>query len=143
MSYFHVTDDSLIAMGYSPPAILSLFIVACILIPLPFLFSLRKLQGKMVAGASNSLVISAACHCCVSSLSGNDTDMEGSSHAEAERSQVDGQEQEICTHHRESNNDFILLEDLVECGLGQDSSSDNHSQVDLVRGNGGTLFLQF
>ncbi|KAI1395263.1 hypothetical protein F4819DRAFT_478975 [Hypoxylon fuscum] len=33
--------------------------------PLPLLFSLRQLQGNMVAGGSNSLVLSAACHCYV------------------------------------------------------------------------------
>ncbi|KAI0898651.1 hypothetical protein F4806DRAFT_494311 [Annulohypoxylon nitens] len=135
-SYFHVSDDSLIALGYSPPAILSLFIVACLLVPLPLLLSLRKPQGKMVAGASNSLVISAACHCRVSSLSNNDAGMNGSNHADAERSQIDDQQQEISTHHRESRDDLILLQDLVGCDLGPGSSSENHSQVDLVRGNG-------
>ncbi|KAI0382068.1 hypothetical protein F5Y04DRAFT_270683 [Hypomontagnella monticulosa] len=65
--YFHVSDPAFISLGYSPPAILALFIVACILIPLPFLFSLRKLRCKMVAGGSDSLVLAAACHCYASS----------------------------------------------------------------------------
>jgi hypothetical protein len=56
----------LISAGYSPSATLFLFITASILVPLPFLFSLCKVKGKMVAGGSNSLVISAACHCYVS-----------------------------------------------------------------------------
>ncbi|KAI1090732.1 hypothetical protein F5B19DRAFT_462055 [Rostrohypoxylon terebratum] len=139
LSYFHVPDDSLISLGYSPPAILTLFIVVCLLIPLPFLFSLRKLQNKMVAGASNSLVISAACHCRVPPSLNNDTDMKGSNHVEVKRSRVDNHEQEVIwTDHVESGNGSILLQDLVGCDRdpGQGSLPDDHSQADLVRSNG-------
>ncbi|KAI2782324.1 hypothetical protein F4815DRAFT_462719 [Daldinia loculata] len=66
-AYFRVSENSLAAFGYSPPAMLSIFIVCCVLVPLPLLFSLRKPKGKMVIGGSDSLVVSAACHCLISS----------------------------------------------------------------------------
>ncbi len=59
---FGVSENDLVAIGYSPPAILTLFIVCTLLATLPFLLSLRKLEGNMVTGGCNSLVISAACH---------------------------------------------------------------------------------
>ncbi|KAI1753982.1 hypothetical protein F4782DRAFT_539270 [Xylaria castorea] len=59
-------DRSLIATGYSASATLLLFITTLVLVPLPLLFSLYKLKGEMIAGGSNSLVISAACHCHIS-----------------------------------------------------------------------------
>ncbi|OTB14352.1 hypothetical protein K445DRAFT_302510 [Daldinia sp. EC12] len=66
-AYFHLSENSLISLGYSTPAILALLIVSCTIIPLPLLLSLRKPKGSMVAGGSNSLVMSAACHCFISS----------------------------------------------------------------------------
>lgn len=62
-SYFDISENSIVSLGYSPIAVLFLFIFTFVLIPLPFFFSLRKLKGKMIAGGSNSLVLSAACHC--------------------------------------------------------------------------------
>ncbi|KAI1802808.1 hypothetical protein F4811DRAFT_563008 [Daldinia bambusicola] len=66
-AYFHLSEDSLVSLGYSSSAILALLIVSCTIVPLPLLLSLRKPKGKMVAGGWDSLVISAACHCFVSS----------------------------------------------------------------------------
>ncbi|KAI0116976.1 hypothetical protein F4814DRAFT_459219 [Daldinia grandis] len=62
-AYFRLSENSFISLGYSAPAILALFVVGCTVVPLPILFSLRELKGNMVAGGSNSLVMSAACHC--------------------------------------------------------------------------------
>ncbi|KAI0870866.1 hypothetical protein GGS24DRAFT_89163 [Hypoxylon argillaceum] len=60
---FHVSDSSLISLGYSTGFILVLFILCVVLIiSPPLLLSLQRLKGDMVAGGSNSLVISAACH---------------------------------------------------------------------------------
>jgi hypothetical protein len=59
---FGVSAESVVALGYSPPAILTLFIVCIALMALPLIFSMRKLKGNMVAGGYNSLVLSAACH---------------------------------------------------------------------------------
>ncbi|KAJ2982620.1 hypothetical protein NUW58_g6403 [Xylaria curta] len=56
-------DDSLVALRHSPIAILSLLISVSAVVPLPLLVSFRKLKNNMVVGGSNSLVISAACHC--------------------------------------------------------------------------------
>ncbi|KAH8659855.1 hypothetical protein BX600DRAFT_51176 [Xylariales sp. PMI_506] len=59
-------DDALVAVGFSPPAILTLMIISIVLCIFPILWSLRKVKGNMVAGGSNSLIMSAACHACVS-----------------------------------------------------------------------------
>ncbi|KAI0848973.1 hypothetical protein F5Y00DRAFT_269901 [Daldinia vernicosa] len=66
-AYFHLSETSLVSLGYSTPAILALLVIGCAIVPLPLLFSLRRPKGKMVAGGSNSLVMSAACHCFISS----------------------------------------------------------------------------
>ncbi|KAI1121369.1 hypothetical protein F5Y10DRAFT_288509 [Nemania abortiva] len=57
--------DSLVAVSYSPSAILALLVSSVVLIPLPILIGFRKLPNykTMVVGGSNSLVIAAACHC--------------------------------------------------------------------------------
>lgn len=58
-----MSDSSLISLGYSTGFILVLFILCVVLIiSPPLLLSLQRLKGDMVAGGSNSLVISAACH---------------------------------------------------------------------------------
>lgn len=59
---FGVSEGSLISLGYSPSALLMLFISCAVALCLPVLFGLRKLKGDMVAGGTNSLVMSAACH---------------------------------------------------------------------------------
>ncbi|KAI1476650.1 hypothetical protein F4774DRAFT_420586 [Daldinia eschscholtzii] len=69
-AYFHLSENSLVSLGYSASAILALFIVGCTIAPLPLLLSLRKPKGNMVAGGSNSLVMSAACHCFIRSSTG-------------------------------------------------------------------------
>ncbi|KAI1180992.1 hypothetical protein F4777DRAFT_585357 [Nemania sp. FL0916] len=56
-------DTSMVALGYSPIAILTLLIVALVVISLPAIFGCYKLKNIMVRGCSSSLVISAACHC--------------------------------------------------------------------------------
>ncbi|KAI1465716.1 uncharacterized protein F4812DRAFT_461410 [Daldinia caldariorum] len=66
-AYFHLSENSLVSLGYSAAALLALLVVSCTIVPLPLLLSLRKPKGKMVAGGWDSLVISAACHCFVSS----------------------------------------------------------------------------
>ncbi|KAI0196913.1 hypothetical protein F4808DRAFT_299763 [Astrocystis sublimbata] len=56
-------EDTIVALGYSPTAMLALLISALVFIPLPALVSFRKLKNAMVLGGSNSLIISATCHC--------------------------------------------------------------------------------
>jgi hypothetical protein len=64
-SEFGVSEEAAIAIGYSPPAILVVFIVAVVVSVIPVAWSLRKVKGDMVNGGTNSLVISAACHALV------------------------------------------------------------------------------
>ncbi|KAI1116582.1 hypothetical protein F5Y14DRAFT_405839 [Nemania sp. NC0429] len=60
---FHVSDTSLITLGYSTGFILVILILYVVLIICPpLLLGVQRLRGDMVAGGSNSLVISAACH---------------------------------------------------------------------------------
>lgn len=55
-------DDQITLVGYSSPAILIGFILSLILIILPSLLGLRRIQGSMIISRSSSLIISAACH---------------------------------------------------------------------------------
>ena len=57
-----LSEDAYIGMGYMNPALLSIFLVLCLLAILPFLLFGRHIKSPMVLGGSNSLVISAACH---------------------------------------------------------------------------------
>lgn len=60
---FHVSDSSLITLGYSTGFILLTAVLSVLfIISPPLLLSIQRLRGDMVAGGSNSLVISAACH---------------------------------------------------------------------------------
>ncbi|KAM0813070.1 putative DUF6536 domain-containing protein [Seiridium cardinale] len=59
---FGVGPDAVVALGYSPPAILTVFVVSVVLCIIPVVWSLRKVKGDMISGGTNSLVISAACH---------------------------------------------------------------------------------
>ncbi|KAI3330453.1 hypothetical protein F4824DRAFT_478678 [Ustulina deusta] len=70
-SYFNVSDGGLVALGYSVPAILALLATMSALALVPFVFSFIRLRGNMVAGGSDSLVISAACHCSLSPPTGS------------------------------------------------------------------------
>ncbi|KAK8108190.1 uncharacterized protein PG998_010203 [Apiospora kogelbergensis] len=54
--------ESIVAVSYSPLAILITLVVGATLAPVPILVSLYRLPGDMVAGGCNSLVLSAACH---------------------------------------------------------------------------------
>ncbi|KAI1390105.1 uncharacterized protein F4822DRAFT_443108 [Hypoxylon trugodes] len=58
---FRVSNESLISLGYSPSALLIFSILCFIALCLPILFGFYKLKGDIVAGGSNSLVLSA-CH---------------------------------------------------------------------------------
>lgn len=60
--YFGVHDGPTISIGFSATAILIMLILFLVFISLPVVFSLRKAPADMVAGGSNSLVLSAACH---------------------------------------------------------------------------------
>ncbi|KAI2463253.1 hypothetical protein F4781DRAFT_133484 [Annulohypoxylon bovei var. microspora] len=55
-------QGSMAILGFSPPAILTFFIVCLSIVFIPIIYGLRKLPGDMVAGACDSLVLSAACH---------------------------------------------------------------------------------
>jgi hypothetical protein len=57
-----LSDDAYVGVGYMTTALLSLFLVMCALAILPFFLFRRRINGPMVLGGSNSLVISAACH---------------------------------------------------------------------------------
>ncbi|KAI1120837.1 hypothetical protein F5Y10DRAFT_289156 [Nemania abortiva] len=60
---FHVSNNSLITLGYSTGFILLVLILSVVLIICPpLIFGFQRLRGNMVFGGSNSLVISAACH---------------------------------------------------------------------------------
>ncbi|KAI1172874.1 hypothetical protein F4777DRAFT_559812 [Nemania sp. FL0916] len=60
---FSVSHGSLIAIGYSPFFFLVLFVASFVFIIIPpIILGFQKLQGDMVVGGWNSLVISAACH---------------------------------------------------------------------------------
>lgn len=61
-TYFGVYDNPSINIGFSATAILIMLILSLVFISLPVIFSLRKAPADMVAGGSNSLVLSAACH---------------------------------------------------------------------------------
>ncbi|ETS78796.1 hypothetical protein PFICI_08649 [Pestalotiopsis fici W106-1] len=63
-----VSADAMVALGYSPPAIVVVFIVSVVMSIFPMAWSLRKVKGDMVSGGTNSLVISAACHAAVPSV---------------------------------------------------------------------------
>ncbi|KAI1764186.1 hypothetical protein GGR53DRAFT_530815 [Hypoxylon sp. FL1150] len=54
--------NTAIAVGYSGKALLSLLVVSCVLIMIPFLLSFKRLPQNIVNIGSNSLAISAACH---------------------------------------------------------------------------------
>ncbi|KAK7947810.1 uncharacterized protein PG986_008696 [Apiospora aurea] len=54
--------DSVVTVGYSPPAVLATLILGATLATVPLLVGLYKLPGDMVAGGCNSLVLSALCH---------------------------------------------------------------------------------
>ncbi|KAF3763462.1 hypothetical protein M406DRAFT_74077 [Cryphonectria parasitica EP155] len=60
-----VSEDALVAMGVSGLALLIMTLVSALLCCIPIAFSYRKVPGTMVAGGSNSLVLSAACHASV------------------------------------------------------------------------------
>ncbi|KAF7525639.1 hypothetical protein G7054_g11020 [Neopestalotiopsis clavispora] len=57
-----VSSDAVIAVGYSGLSILICFCVGIFVATCPIIFGCRKLKSDMVVGATNSLVISAACH---------------------------------------------------------------------------------
>ncbi|KAK6845649.1 hypothetical protein PG995_015759 [Apiospora arundinis] len=57
-----ICRDAVVAVGYSPPAILGLLILGSILATVPLFVSLYRLPGDMIAGGCNTLVLSAACH---------------------------------------------------------------------------------
>ncbi|KAK8094977.1 hypothetical protein PG997_001662 [Apiospora hydei] len=59
---YGLAEDSIVAVGYSPIAIFTILILGVALASIPFLVSLYTLPGDMIAGGSNSLVLSAACH---------------------------------------------------------------------------------
>lgn len=61
-SQFRVSDGSKIALGYSPLALLILFVISFVVMSLSIIFGFHRLKGNMVAGGCKSLVISAACH---------------------------------------------------------------------------------
>jgi hypothetical protein len=57
-----VSKDALVAVAYSPLALFTLGVVCLAIVPLSLVFAMKRLKGNMVAGGSNSLVLSAACH---------------------------------------------------------------------------------
>lgn len=57
-----VSSDAVIAVGYSGLSILICFYVGIFVATSPIFFGCRKLKSDMVVGATNSLVLSAACH---------------------------------------------------------------------------------
>lgn len=57
-----LSDDAYIGIGFSSLAILTVFILACVLVPVPIALCIPRIDGDMVIGGSNSRVISAACH---------------------------------------------------------------------------------
>jgi hypothetical protein len=61
-SYMGVSPDAAISMSYSGLSMLIFFCVSCVFTLSPIAFSFFKLKNDMVMGATNSLVLSAACH---------------------------------------------------------------------------------
>jgi hypothetical protein len=63
--HFSLSDRSiLVVAGYTTSNnILALFAALVVLAPLPWILAMRRLDGHMPVGGTNSLVISAACHC--------------------------------------------------------------------------------
>ncbi|KAI1503677.1 hypothetical protein F5X99DRAFT_87631 [Biscogniauxia marginata] len=57
-----LSDDAYIGIGYSTIAILVVLIIAVVLSLIPFVLCWFKIQGPMVLGGCDSIVISAACH---------------------------------------------------------------------------------
>ncbi|KAK7921560.1 hypothetical protein PG985_009582, partial [Apiospora marii] len=55
-------EGPVITVGYSPIAVLTTMILSAILAIIPIPVSLYKLPGDMMAGGSNSLVLSSMCH---------------------------------------------------------------------------------
>lgn len=57
-----LSDDAYIGVGYSTITLFSIFVAAAFLAVIPLALAMRTLKSPMPLGASNSLVISAACH---------------------------------------------------------------------------------
>lgn len=63
LALFHLSDESTVAVRFSPFYFLVLSIASFVaIICLPVLLGLQKLRYATVAGDCNSLVISVACH---------------------------------------------------------------------------------
>ncbi|GAW23222.1 hypothetical protein ANO14919_127730 [Xylariales sp. No.14919] len=71
-SHFGVSEDAVIGLGYSIPAVLALLATISALALVPLVFGWIRPRGNMVAGGSDSLVISACCHCSSSTPVGTD-----------------------------------------------------------------------
>ncbi|KAK8073075.1 hypothetical protein PG996_006423 [Apiospora saccharicola] len=59
---FNMSGSVYITAGYSVTAIFVLFVSGTLFVLSPLFFSSQKLKGNMTFGATNSLVLSAACH---------------------------------------------------------------------------------
>ncbi|KAH8204518.1 hypothetical protein TruAng_001292 [Truncatella angustata] len=53
-SYFGVSDDAIVAIGYSPPAILVMLVVSVVISIFPALWGLRKVKGDMTFTADQT-----------------------------------------------------------------------------------------
>ena len=63
MQSLGLAGNTFVGIGFSTTAILTVFIISLFLITIPVALSFKKYAGSMVVAASNSMVISAACHC--------------------------------------------------------------------------------
>jgi hypothetical protein len=63
--------DTVVTIGYSTTAVLTMLLVSLFLISIPIVLSVKKLPANMVNVGSNSIAISAACHASTQSKVGN------------------------------------------------------------------------
>ncbi|KAJ8131138.1 hypothetical protein O1611_g2485 [Lasiodiplodia mahajangana] len=109
---FSVSEESIIAIGFSPLFFLVLFIAGFLLIIFPpALLGLSKMRGDMVAGGWNSLVISAACH--IPNIDDNQderlaNDTEGRLREDVARAPADRTNLFVALEEDEENRDRLL-----------------------------------
>lgn len=61
-AWLDMEEDAVVGVGYSQMAIIAMLVVSVVVTTIPVWLSLQKVKSNMVAGGSDSLVISAACH---------------------------------------------------------------------------------
>ncbi|OTB05540.1 hypothetical protein M426DRAFT_10585 [Hypoxylon sp. CI-4A] len=72
MDKWRLFEDCVAVLGFSPRLVMAFLVLSSALAVFPIVYGFRRLPGDMVAGASDSLVLSAACHPYVGDTSRDD-----------------------------------------------------------------------